>query len=116
MIKNYLKSYAYLLGLIIVMTFIFSIFNYFFMFSTKGIKILIPIISMFISTIILGRKAKAKAYIEGIKFSSIYIIMAIVLSLITKNPFTFKLILSYMMILLSGIVGAMIGINLNKNR
>ena len=116
MVKNYLKSYAYLFGLIIIMTFILSLFNYFFMFSTKVIKILIPIISMFISSFILGKKTKAKAYLEGIKFSSIYILIAIILSIITKNPFNIKLILSYMLILLSGVVGSMIGINLNKNK
>lgn len=116
MLKNYLKSYVYLFGSILIFTIILSVFNYFFVFSTKIIKILIPIISILISTIILGKNAKAKAYLEGIKFTSLYVILSIILSLVIKNPFSFKLILSYLLILLSGVIGSMIGINLNKNK
>jgi len=116
MLKNYLKSYAYLFGSILILTIILSVFNYFFVFSTKVIKILIPIISILIASIVLGKNTKSKAYLEGIKFTSLYIILSVILSLITKNPFSFKLILSYLLILLSGVVGSMIGINLNKNK
>ena len=117
MLKNYLKSYVYLFGSILVLTIILSILNYYLTFSTKVIKILIPIISVLMSSIILGKNTKVKAYLEGIKFTSIYIILSIILSLFTKNPFSFRLILSYLLILLSGIVGSMIGINLkNKNK
>lgn len=114
MLKKYLKSYLYLFGFIFIFTLIVSIINYFFIIPTKLIKLLIPIISILISNIILGKNIKQKAYIEGIKFTSIYIILSIIISIITKNTFTFKLIISYMSLLLSGVIGAMIGINLNK--
>ena len=115
MIKNYLKSYLYLFSIILILTIILSITNYFIPFKTKIIKILIPIISLLISSIILGKSTKSKAYLEGIKFTSIYIFLSIILSLITKNPFTFKLILTYLLLLLTGSIGSMIGININKN-
>lgn len=115
MLKNYLKSYLYLFSLIIILTFILSITNYFFNIQIKIIKLLIPIISILISSIILGKNTKSKAYIEGIKFTSIYIFLSIILSIIFKNPFSIKLILSYFLILLSGIIGSMIGINLKNN-
>lgn len=115
MLKNYLKSYIYLFSSIIILTLILSTINYFFIFKTKLIKLLIPIISILISTIILGKNVKQKAYLEGIKFTSIYILLSILLSIITKNPFTIKLIISYLSLLLSGIIGSMIGINLFKN-
>jgi len=114
MLKNYLKSYLYLFGSILILTFILSIINYFITFPTKIIKLLIPIISILLSTIILGKNTKSKAYLEGLKFTSIYITISIIISIITKNPFTLKLILSYLLLLLSGIIGSMIGINLNK--
>lgn len=114
MLKNYLKSYLYLFASILVLTLILSTINYFWTFSTKIIKILIPIISILISTIILGKNTKSKAYLEGLKFTSIYVIISIIISLITKNPFTFKLIICYLLQLLSGIVGSMIGINITK--
>jgi len=116
MIKNYLKSYLYLFISILIFTIVLSLINYFYVFPTKVIKLLIPIISILISSIILGKNTKSKAYLEGIKFTSLYIILSIIISLITKNPFTFKLILSYLLQLLSGIIGAMIGINLNKEK
>ena len=114
MVKIYLKSYAYLFGLILLFTIILSIINYFVVFPTKVIKILIPIISMLVATIILGKNTKSRAYLEGIKFTSIYIILSIIVSLITKNPFNFKLILSYLLILFTGVIGSMIGINFKK--
>lgn len=116
MLKNYLKSYAYLFGSILILTTLLSTINYFITFPIKVIKLLIPIISILISTIILGKNTKSKAYIEGLKFTFIYLIISIIISIITNNPFTFKLILSYLLILLSGVIGSMIGINLNKNK
>lgn len=114
MLKNYLKSYLYLFILILILTIILSIINYFFTIPTKIIKLLIPIISIIISTIILGKNTKSKAYLEGIKFTSLYIILSIIISLIIKNSFSFKLILCYLILLLSGIIGSMIGINISK--
>ena len=114
MLKNYLKSYLYLFISILILTLILSIINYFFNIPTKIIKLLIPIISILISSIILGKNTKSKAYLEGIKFTSIYILISIILSILTNNPFTFKLIISYLLLLLSGIIGSMIGINTRK--
>lgn len=114
MLKNYLKSYLYLFILILILTLILSITNYFLNIPTKIIKLLIPIISILISSIILGKNTKQKAYIEGMKFSSPYLILSILISILTKNSFNIKLILSYFLIFISSIIGAMIGINLNK--
>lgn len=116
MIKQYLKSYAYLFISILILTLLLTTINYFYPFNTKIIKLLIPIISILISSIILGKNTKAKAYLEGIKFTSLYIILSIIISLLTHNTFTFKLILSYLLLLLTGSIGSMIGINLNKNK
>lgn len=115
MLKNYLKSYLYLFTSIIILTIILSITNYYLFFKTTLIKLLIPIISILISTIILGKNTKQKAYIEGIKFTSTYILLSIIISILFKNPFSLKLIVSYLSLLISGIIGSMIGINLNKS-
>ena len=42
------------------------------------------------------------------------LILSIIISIITKNIFTFKLILYYLLIFLTGIIGSTIGINLSK--
>ena len=114
MLKNYLKSYLYLFSSIIILTIILSTINYFLTFPTKVIKIIIPIISILLSSIILGKNTKSKAYLEGIKFTSIYILISIILSIIIKNPFSLKLIICYLLQLISGIISSMIDININK--
>jgi len=114
MIKKYLKSYAYLFGMMIIFSLLLSIINYFVNFPTNLIKIIIPIISMLISSIILGNNSKEKAYLEGIKFSGIYLILIIILKLILKTNFNYKVIIMYILILFTGIIGSMIGINIKK--
>ena len=99
MIKKYLKSYIYLFSLIIILTLLLSIFNYFIPFKSNLIKILISIISMFISSIILGKNAKEKAYLEGIKFSTIFLLFASIIKIIIKSSFNYKVIILYITLL-----------------
>lgn len=114
MLKNYLKCYGYLISLIIIMTLILSIINYFINIPSNIIKIIIPIISLLTSSIILGKNTKEKAYIEGIKFSSIYIIIITILKLILKTDFNFKIIIIYILLIFTSIIGSTIGINIKK--
>ena len=114
MLKNYLKSYLYLFTSILILTLILSIINYFYIFPTKVIKILIPILSILISSIILGKNTKSKAYLEGLKFTSIYVVISIFISILIKNTFSFKLIICYLLQIFTGIIGSMIGINITK--
>ncbi len=114
MLKKYLKSYGYLFGLMIIFTFILSIFNYFISFNPNILKIIIPILAMFIASIILGKDSREKAYIEGIKFSFIYLVLISFLKLIIKTNFDYKTIIIYLALILSSAIGAMLGINLKK--
>lgn len=114
MIKTYLKSYAYLFGSIIILTFLLSIINYFITIPSNTIKIIIPILSMFLSTIILGKNVKQKAYLEGIKFSLIYLVIITIIKLILKSTFNLNAIIIYFVLILTSIIGATIGINSKK--
>ncbi len=115
--KNYLKSYAYLFVIIFSLTILLSIINYF---SNKELyifKILIPIIGIFISAIILGKKSKNKAYIEGTKYGLIYMLFSIIISYpILHNSFNIKNIIYYLVVIFSSIIGSMLGINIKKNK
>lgn len=113
MLKVYLKCYGLLYGLIIILTFLLSILNYYTNNSFMIINLIIPTISILMSTIILGKKATNKAYIEGIKFSSIYIIISIILNIIFKT-FNIKIIIFNIILLFIGALGAMTGINLKR--
>lgn len=111
MIKTYLKSYAYLLSMIIIFTIILSILNYFLKFPVNIIKIIIQIISILISSYILGKNTKERAYLEGLKYSALYLLFITIIKLILKTNFNYKVIIIYFLILFTGIIGAMIGIN-----
>ena len=114
MLKTYLKSYGYLFGIIIILTIILSIINYFINIPSNTIKIIIPILSLFVSSIILGKNVKTKAYLEGIKFSSLYLIFITILKFILKTEFNYKVIIMYIVLLITSVIGSMIGINIPK--
>lgn len=113
MLKTYIKCYGILYGIILLLTFLLSVFNYYSNNTYIILKALIPIIGIIISTIILGKKTNNKAYIEGIKFTFIYIIISIILSLILKT-FNIKIIIFNLILLFIGVIGSMIGINLKR--
>ncbi len=114
MIKTYLKSYIYFLGSILILTMLLSIINYFINIPTNTIKIIIPILSMLISAIFLGKNTKQKAYLEGIKFSLIYLIIITIIKLILKSSFNINVIIIYLVLIFTSIIGSTIGINSKK--
>lgn len=115
MFKNYLKSYGYLLGLLLILTLIISIISYIFNTPLNIIKLIIPIVSMFISTIILGKSIKEKGYLEGIKYSCIFLLIITIIKFIIKSNFNYKVIIMYFCLIITSIVGASLGINLKRN-
>lgn len=115
MIKNYLKSYGYLIILLLALTLITSVISYIFNISLNITKLIIPIISMFISTIILGKNIKEKGYLEGIKYSSLFLLLISIIKLIVKSNFNYKVIIMYIALVITSIIGASIGINLKRN-
>ena len=114
MLKKYLKSYGFLIGIMLFLTLILSICNYFIPFNANIIKIIIPIIAIFISAIILGKMVNEKAYFEGIKFALLFLIFLSIIKLILKVPFDYKTIIMYIALIVASILGAMLGINLKK--
>ena len=91
-----------------------SILNYFIPFKIKIIKIIIPILAVFISSIILGKQSKEKAYLEGIKFSTIFIIFITIIKILLKSTFNYKVFIIYIIMIISSILGSILGINIKK--
>ena len=114
MIKTYLKCYGYLFGMIFILTILLTIINYFSKMPVQLLKAIIPLISLLISSIFLGKNVKEKGYIEGIKFSSLYLIFITLLNFIFKTGFNYKTFIVYILFIICGIVGAMIGINMKR--
>lgn len=116
-IKNISISLSIGILLILTLSFIFNIFYYFDILSQKTfdiIKTIIPILSFFISSFILGMKSSKKGWLEGLKIGIIYLILIIFLNLIFIHEFSISSIIYYLILLLSSVFGSMIGINKKK--
>lgn len=115
MIKNLVKSFISIFIIIIISTTIITLLSYIGLlngFVLKIVKIIIPIISIFISAFMLGIKSNNKGYIEGIKLAVLFNLILIFYSLISKvNPFNLKNIIFYIIIIFIAIMGSSIGIN-----
>ena len=119
---NYLKklvfSFLYIIGTILISTFIVTFLNYFNIISDKVIsifKILIPIISLFVGGFYIGKKSENKGYLEGLKLSLIFSIFLLIFNFLAlSNSFKFKYLLFYLIIIISCVLVSMIGININK--
>lgn len=114
---NYLKSMVYTLSIILIGTIILTIFNYFNILNgipLKVIMLFIPIIGLFVGSFKIGKSSNKKGYIEGLKYSAIWIVLLIFINLITKN-FTVLSIIYYIILLLVSVFASILGINKKKN-
>ncbi len=114
-IKNYLVAIGYFLLVVAVFAIILTIFNYYDIVTSKLfkiIKVLIPSLALFIGGYKVGNSANKKGYIEGIKLSLIIIVMLFMFSYLGFNvTFNVSLILYYIILIISSMLGAMVGIN-----
>lgn len=121
---NYLKklgfSFLFIIGSILVLTFLITIFNYFDIMSDKVasiFKIIIPVISLFIGGFYIGKKSLKKGFIEGLKLGLIFSIILILFNFLgLNNSFKLKYILFYLILIISSTLGSMIGINIKKSK
>ena len=74
-LKNLGLSFIYIISIILILTFITTIFSYFNILNdkiTSIIKIIIPIVSMFIGGFWIGKKSIKKGFLEGLKLGAIF--------------------------------------------
>lgn len=117
-IINYLKSIGLFIASILVLTIITTLFQYFNI--SQGfcsfLKIASLVISIFIGSLYLGKRSIKKGYLEGLKFSIIILIFLLLINLIFfKDYFQWKNILYYIIIIITSIIGSVIGIQKKKN-
>ena len=114
-IKNVSLSILYIILIMLVLTFILTLFSYFNIIGDKVIsifKIIIPVISLFIGGFLIGKKSLKKGWLEGLKLSLIFLILLIIFEyLALDQSFNIKNILYYLILSISSIFGSMIGIS-----
>lgn len=119
MFNNYLvivgKSFLSMFTLL----FLFTIFSYFNLISNNILNLLLlvmPIIVMFISGIITGKKSDSKAYLNGFLISFIVVLIFFLIGLITNALFNYKSFIYFLIIISTTILGSIIGINTSSKK
>lgn len=119
---NYLKnlgiSIIYILAFILGLTFIFSLINYIGLFNNTTmniIKIIIPVLSMFIGGFVLGKRTGKKGWLEGLKLSLIFLIFLTLFNYLgLKSNISLKVGIYYLILITSTIFGSILGVNKYK--
>ncbi|MDD4036030.1 MAG: TIGR04086 family membrane protein [Bacilli bacterium] len=115
---EYLKIIGYMIGIILIFTFLITILNYFNILSTLTIsylKLIIVLITAFSSGILVGKSSIKKGWLEGLKLGiSIVVLMILFSYLGLGKSLAYKNIIYYIIIIITTILGGMIGINRKK--
>lgn len=119
---NYLKnlgiSIIYILSFMLGLTFIFTLLNYIGLLNNTTIniiKIIIPIVSMFIGGFIIGKKTGKKGWLEGLKLSLIFLVILTLFNYLgLKSTFSLKVIIYYLILIISTMFGSIVGVNKYK--
>lgn len=110
--KNLFLNVLYTLLCFVVLTLLITSLNYFnYNYLNIG-KIIVPIISLIFGGFLMGKKVKKNGYLEGLKISLIIVFIFIIISLVL-GKFTFKNLIYYLILIIAGICGSILGINKN---
>ena len=112
--KYLLKTLGYYAIFIILVTFVCSLLNLIGVNSTitNLIIFIFNLLAFFILGFKNGKKVSSKGYIAGLKMSGLFLLVLIIINLFTaKNFFNLVTIIYYIVLVLAGTAGSMMGIN-----
>jgi len=110
-IFKYIKPMIIFFSSIIIVPLFLTILNLLKLETNKTIIITITSIIMFIIGIILGKNSNNKGYLKGILFSTICILMLIIISLLFKFSLNINSLIYYIILIIATTFGSMLGIN-----
>ena len=111
-LKKFVKAITYVISISLVVTILVTVLSYFNIFNDgiiKFLKLLTPIISIFIGGFIMGRGTNKKGYIEGIKLALVIDFIFILISILLNN-FKVESLIFYIILFITSIFGSIIGI------
>ena len=112
--KYLFKTLGYYAIFLILITFICSLLNLIGVNSTitNLLLFIFNILAFFILGFKNGQKVNNKGYIAGLKMSFLFIIILIIINLFTaRKLFSLVTIIYYLILILAGVFGSMLGIN-----
>jgi len=114
-LKNLGISLLYIIGFMLILTFIGTLFNYIGLLNSsviKIVKVIIPVLSMFIGGFVIGKRQGKNGWLEGLKLSLIFLIILTLFNFLGLNhSFSVKSIIYYIILTVSTILGSIIGVN-----
>ena len=118
---KYLKKLGISIGIfsisflsLLLITTLFSYLNIIKSNMATIITIIIPLLSIFLSSLYIGKNSIKKGWLEGIKLGLIIIVSFITINLLFYNKFNIRNLIYYLILLLSSVLGSMLGINKKK--
>lgn len=116
---NYLKNvgiaFIYIICFLLGLTFISTLFNYINLFGNTFInvlKVIIPVISLFVGGFVIGKRTGKKGWLEGIKLSLIFLVFLTIFNYLTLDfSMSLKAIIYYIILMIATTFGSMIGVN-----
>lgn len=118
---KYLKSLVWTIIPIFILSFLGSLFYYLNWLNPKVyniLKLLIPVLSLFLGGLYLGKHSKENGWLEGLKLGGSWIIFLFILSYLAFDiGFSLKGLIYYLIILITTTFGSMVGIrNVEKEK
>ena len=116
---NYLKnvgiSFIYIICFLLGLTFISTLFNYINLFGNTFInvlKVIIPVISLFVGGFVIGKRTGKKGWLEGLKLSLIFLAFLTIFNyLALDSSISLKTVIYYFILMIATTFGSMIGVN-----
>ncbi len=117
---NYLKGLLWTFVLMVLLSLWVTLFYYYHILNSSLLNILylfIPVLTLFIGGFVVGRNSKEKGFLEGLKLGLIYLVIVTLISfLVFHTSFQGKMILYDLILLLTSMLGSMMGINFRKRK
>lgn len=109
-ILKYLKSMVVPLGIVLVLPLLLGIINLLGVQTNKVVILIIMAIGTFTSGFYLGRNSLKKGYLQGALLGIILSLILFLFSLLFKNTYTASSLIYYIIIVISSMIGASLGI------
>ena len=113
---KFLKIYLTTSIEIIINCFLLTLLYYYDIISNYSFSFLLLLsilLCLLYNSFLLGKTSTKKGYIEGLKIGLLFTISFLIITLITSH-FNLKLLLYYFIIIITSILGSIIGINKKK--
>lgn len=113
---NYSKIMVIPIGVFLITPIILSIINILGLKTYNMVLLTIMIITSLITGFFVGKKADKNGYINGLLFGILLSLFMFIFSLLFKNKYGLDTLIFYFILIVSNVVGAMIGIQKNTEK